>query len=89
MQDSTAGIFIIDSTVPTKNKFGLGEQAIVTGIIDETKKLLEIREATASTNGKGKSIPQIHLKAGNANQSHEEMIIQACGSIDSLAIDLP
>jgi DNA/RNA endonuclease YhcR with UshA esterase domain len=89
LQDSTAGIYIIDSIPPMEGEFKSGETVMVTGVVEEISNLLAIRENTATKTGTGNSITPINVKTGNVNESHEGMIVSTGGIIDSLHSDLP
>ncbi len=89
LQDSTAGIYIIDSIPPMEGEFKSGEMVMVTGVVEEINNLLVIRETTASKNGKGNEITPLNVKTGNVNESHEGMLVNTGGIIESLHSDLP
>jgi hypothetical protein len=89
LQDSTAGIYIIDSVPPMEGEFKSGEMVMVTGVIEEISNLLAIRETTASKTGIGNVITPLNVKTGNVNESHEGMIVNTGGIIYSLHNDLP
>jgi DNA/RNA endonuclease YhcR with UshA esterase domain len=89
LQDSTAGIYIIDSIPPMEGEFKSGEMVMVTGVVEEISNLHAIRETTATKTGTGNSITPLNVKSGKVNESHEGMIVNTCGIIDSLHSDLP
>ena len=89
LQDSTAGIYIIDSIPPMEGEFKSGEMVMVTGIVEEISNLLAIRETTATKTGTGNVITPIHVNTGNVNESYEGMIVNTSGIIESLRNDLP
>jgi len=89
LQDDTAGIYVIDSVPPMEGEYNLGEMAEVSGFIEETNKLLVIREAKAIKKGVGNLISVITVKTGNVDEDTEGMIVKTSGVIDSLITDLP
>jgi DNA/RNA endonuclease YhcR with UshA esterase domain len=89
LQDSTAGIYIIDSIQPMEGEYKLGDLVKVTGVIEEINNLLAIRETKATKTGTGNVITPIHVNSGNVNESHEGMIVRTGGIIESLHSDLP
>lgn len=89
LQDSTAGIYIIDSIPPMKDEFKSGEMVMVTGVVEEISNLLAIRETTATKTGTGNVITPIPVNTGNVNESYEGMIVNTSGIIESLRNDLP
>lgn len=89
LQDSTAGIYIIDSIPPMEGEFKSGEMVMVTGVVEEISNLLAIRETTATKTGTGNVITLIPVNTGNVNESYEGMIVYTSGIIESLRNDLP
>ena len=89
LQDSTAGIYIIDSIPPMEGEFKSGEMVMVTGVVEEISNLLAIRETTATKTGTGNVITPIPVNTGNVNESYEGMIVNTSGIIESLRNDLP
>jgi DNA/RNA endonuclease YhcR with UshA esterase domain len=89
LQDNGAGIYIVDSVAPMEGEYKSGELVTVTGRIEEINNLLVIRETTATKKGTGNVITPIHVKTGNVSESHEGMIVNTGGVIDSLDSDLP
>ncbi len=89
LQDSTAGIYIIDSILPMEGVFKMGELIEVNGIIESTNGLLAIREVIATKKGNGSLIVPLAVKTGNVNEYTEGLIIHTSGIIDSLSNDLP
>jgi hypothetical protein len=89
LQDNSAGIYVTDSVAPVEGEFIPGELVTVSGIIYEINNLLVIREKTASKKGTGNEMIPVHVKTGNVNESHEGMVVNTGGVIDSLVSDLP
>ena len=89
LQDSTAGIYIIDSIPPMEGEFKSGEMVMVTGVVEEISNLLAIRETTATKTGTGNVITPIPVNTGNVNESYEGMIVNTSGIIESISNDLP
>lgn len=89
LQDNTAGIYVIDSIPPIDGEFKSGELVMVTGVVEEINNLLVIRETAASKKGKGDEITPLNVKTGNVNESHEGMLVNTGGIIETLHSDLP
>lgn len=89
LQDNTAGIYVIDSIQPMVSEFKLGDLVTVTGVVQEISNLRVIREVKSSKKGEGIVITPVNVNTGNVNESHEGVVINTSGIIDSIHSDLP
>lgn len=89
MQDSTAGIYVIESGSPVTQPFKIGDLVEVTGTTQTVNAMTIIEQTKALKMGKGGDIAPRNMPTGQVGKASEGLILQVTGRIDSLKNDMP